>query len=154
MRITVPTHGSSPALNLWDFCSSRGEGRSCAGRSISSSAVRAQRLLRSITTHNKPDTHTDDLNYFSSAIIPKLPEVFGSRKKEINEEGGRSKLRVSDVTDVGKLWLSTETRGRRQLSWTEMFSCWRRTMNVKEVDALLRCDFHWKLVSLRSNIWS
>lgn len=143
-----------PALNQWDFSSSWGEGRRCAGRSISSSAVRAQRLLHSITTHNAPGT---DLNYFSSAIIPKVPEVLGSRKKEINEKGGRGKLRDSDVTDVGKLWLSRGRRGRRgrrKVSWAEMFSCWIRTLKVKEVRVWLRCVLHWNLVSLLTSQFS
>lgn len=33
-------------------------------------------------------------------------------EKEINEEGGRSKLRDSGVTDVGKLWLNVDRQQR------------------------------------------
>lgn len=45
-------------------------------------------------------------------------------EKEINEEGGRSKLRDSSVTDVGKVWLNVDQpkreRRERKPSLTEM----------------------------------
>lgn len=35
-------------------------------------------------------------------------------EKEINEEGGRSKLRDSSVTDVGKVWLNVDQPNRER----------------------------------------
>lgn len=35
-------------------------------------------------------------------------------EKEINEEGGRSKLRDSSVTDVGKVWLNVDQPKRER----------------------------------------
>ncbi len=124
--ITARTHGA----DLCDFGSSWVEGWRA------SRAVRAPQLLHSITAHNK--THRGDLNYFSSAIIRKLPEVFGSRKGKLTKKEGEDDC---GVTDVGEVRLDVNRRGRggwAKLSWTVMntFLCRRRTVKRWK----LRCD--------------